>query len=89
MCNQTRYNPNVPILHVRSVPDDLYQELEKQARQSNRSLSAEVVDLLDAALREKRVRRQHGKALADIRRRRFPLRKGARTIDLLKIDRRR
>ncbi len=80
----------MPTLHVRSIPDDLYEELQKQARQSNQSLSAEVVDLLRSAVAGRKTLRTHHKALATIRRRRFVRAKGApHTIDLLKQDRRR
>lgn len=37
-------------LHVRNVPDSLYQRLRRQAEAENRSLSAELVILLDRAL---------------------------------------
>ncbi len=80
----------MPTLHVRSLPEDLYDELQKQARQSNRSLSAEVVDLLGDALQLRRARSQHKKALAAIRRRRFkPAHGSSSTLELLKEDRRR
>ena len=37
-------------LHVRNVPDDLYDRLRRQAKTQRRSLSAEVVTLLRWAL---------------------------------------
>ena len=37
-------------LHVRNVPDSLYERLRRQAETENRSLSAELVILLDRAL---------------------------------------
>ena len=37
-------------LHVRNVPDSLYERLRRQAEAENRSLSAELVILLDRAL---------------------------------------
>jgi len=77
-------------LHVRSVPEELYDELREKARDSNRSLSAEVVTLLARALEQSRAQREHHKALGSIGRRRFKPGKGApRTSDLLKEDRRR
>lgn len=80
----------MPTLHVRSVPEDLYDRLQEQARKSNRSLSAEVVTLLALALEQTRARREHRKALASIQRRRFKAGKGApATLDLLREDRRR
>jgi plasmid stability protein len=37
-------------LHVRNVPDELYISLRQIAADSHRSLSAEVIDLLDAGV---------------------------------------
>lgn len=37
-------------LHVRNVPDDLYERLRARAKLEGRSLSAEVVQLLGQAL---------------------------------------
>lgn len=37
-------------LHVRNVPDDLYERLQQEARTQRRSLSSEVVILLSWAL---------------------------------------
>ena len=37
-------------LHVRNVPDSLYERLRRQAEAENRSLSAEVIILLNRAL---------------------------------------
>lgn len=41
----------MPTLHVRNVPDELYDRLRRRASAENRSLSAEVLELLDAATR--------------------------------------
>ena len=38
------------ILHVRNVPDDLYERLKKRAAAERRSLSAEVIALLEIEL---------------------------------------
>ena len=59
----------MPILHVRNVPDKLYAQLQQQADAQRRSLSAEVITLLDWALRE--AERASTTALASIRGRRF------------------
>ena len=40
----------MPILHVRNVPEETYRRLQRVAEQHNRSLSAEVVQLLESAL---------------------------------------
>ena len=38
------------ILHVRNVPDELYERIKKRARSTRRSLSAEVLALLERGL---------------------------------------
>jgi plasmid stability protein len=80
----------MPTLHVRNVPDDLYARLRQRAAVQNRSLSAEVISLLDTALEGS------GAAQADvlerIRRRRFfePAAAGApESTSLLRADRER
>lgn len=40
------------VLHVRNVPDDLYERLRHRAEEQRRSLSAEVITLLSRALEE-------------------------------------
>jgi antitoxin FitA len=77
-------------LHVRSVPEDLYERIQNLARSRSRSLSAEVITLLYQALEEEESRKRQGKLLADIRRRRFALPAGAPdSAELLREDRRR
>lgn len=77
-------------LHVRSVPEDLYKEVQKLAEERNRSLSAQVVTMLAQAVEEEKSRKAQTKALASIRRRRFAVPKRApSSLDLLREDRRR
>jgi plasmid stability protein len=57
------------ILHVRNVPQDLYLRLKQRAETQRRSLSAEVVTLLEWAIEE--VDRASELSLESIRRRRF------------------
>lgn len=59
----------MPILHVRNVPDELYAELQRRADEQHRSLSAEVITLLDWAIGE--AERAPATTLASIRSRRF------------------
>ena len=59
----------MPTLHVRNVPESLYDRLRQRARVRNRSLSAEVVVLLDFALDESEDTQTQ--LLENIRRRRF------------------
>ena len=77
-------------LHVRSVPDDLYQRLQKLAETRNRSLSAQVIMMLTQALEDEERRRKQSKALTSIRRRRFaPPAKSPTSLELLREDRKR
>ncbi len=80
----------MPILHVRSVPDDLYQRLQDLAQAQNRSISAQVITLLYQALGEEERRQQNRIVLQSIRRRRFaPPASMADSYDLLRDDRER
>ena len=80
----------MPILHVRNVPDDLYEDIRRQAQEQNRSISAQVVYLLERAVLESpQVQRQ---VLDNIRRRRtnFPVQPGLPdSLSLLRQDRQR
>jgi plasmid stability protein len=78
----------MPILHVRNVPNELYERIRRQAQAQNRSISAEVIMLLDRALTE--TERSQDDVLANIRRRRFyrPAQAGAPdSTTLLREDR--
>lgn len=59
----------MPTLHVRNVPETLYNRLRQRAHEQNRSISAEVIVLLDYALEE--ADRTQSQLLDSIRRRRF------------------
>lgn len=75
-------------LHVRGVPEDLHERLQRLARTQNRSLGAQVVTLLYRALQKEESRKRQGKLLAGIRRRRFALPPSARdSVELLREDR--
>ena len=56
------------ILHVRNVPEELYARLQQRAESQRRSLSAEVIMLLDWAIVE--IDRSSDAALTSIRSRR-------------------
>jgi plasmid stability protein len=56
------------ILHVRNVPEELYARLKERAESQRRSLSSEVITLLERAVEEEN-RISEG-TLASIRRRR-------------------
>jgi antitoxin FitA len=78
------------ILHVRGVPDDLYEQLQVLAQEEQRSLSAQVIALLQQALDLKARRGQQADLLDAIRRRRFsPPLGAADSLVLLREDRER
>jgi plasmid stability protein len=57
------------ILHVRNIPDELYERIQRRARAQGRSITAEVISLLAQAIDE--ADNAQGDVLASIRRRRF------------------
>ncbi|GMU24916.1 MAG: hypothetical protein AMXMBFR13_49870 [Phycisphaerae bacterium] len=56
------------ILHVRDVPDELYERVRKLAQAKNRSLSAQVNTLLARAVADQEHRQSQAKLLAEARR---------------------
>jgi len=75
-------------LHVRNISPALHQRIRKLAMAEDVSLSAEVVALLDGAVRDRGMRRRHKRLLGEIRRRRFKVPEGAPgTLALLREDR--
>jgi plasmid stability protein len=75
-------------LHVRSVPDDLYKRLQQLANAKNRSLSAQVITMLEQAVEEEERWKNQTKVLTTIRHRRFkPPKDSPSTLDLLREDR--
>ena len=58
----------MPILHVRNIPERLYTRLQRRAETQRRSLSAEVITLLEWAVEE--AERTSEAALTSIRGRR-------------------
>ena len=80
------------ILHVRNVPKYMYQRLRRLASARNRSLGAEVILLLQEALRQEQARRGQTQLLANIRRGRYVYHRKLRVADsvaLLREDRER
>lgn len=85
-----RVNRKMAILHIRGVPDRMYEELQVLAQEEQRSLSAQVIALLQQALDTEARRAQQGAVLDAIRRRRFKLPTGAPdSLILLREDRER
>ena len=56
-------------LHVRNVPENLYEQIRRQAQEQNRSISAQVVYLLERVLSDNA--QAQSEILQGIRRRRF------------------
>jgi len=78
----------MPTLHVRSVPEDLYERIRQLAQLRSRSLGAQVVTMLSEALDEEEQRKDQVGALTSIRRRRFfPPKNAPSSLDLLREDR--
>jgi plasmid stability protein len=59
----------MPVLHVRNVPDSLYEQIKQLAQHSNRSISAQVITLLQRGLQDGGA--PQSEVLGSIRRRRF------------------
>jgi plasmid stability protein len=57
------------ILHVRNVPEKLYRRIQKLAEEENRSLTAEVIQLLHQGLRAREARRGAAAVIERIRQR--------------------
>jgi plasmid stability protein len=75
-------------LHVRSVPDNLYKRLQQLANARNRSLSAQVITMLEQAVEDEERRKKQATVLTSIQRRRFKAPKNApSTLELLREDR--
>ena len=60
-------------LHVRNIPDEMYQAIRTLASQERRSISAEVVILLEMALEQEDLRGRKLAALESIARQRNSL----------------
>ncbi len=54
-------------LHVRNVPDKLYKRIHKLAEEENRSVTAEVIQLLSQGLQAREARRDAAAVIGRIR----------------------
>jgi len=80
----------MPTLHIRNVPEDLYEHLHRLASSENQSLTAEVLVLLAQAVEERKRRGTQKVVLAGLRRRRFvPPANVPDSTKLLRQDRKR
>jgi antitoxin FitA len=95
LCNLLEYNSNqkeviMAILHVRSVPDELYQQLQQLAKSQNRSLSAQVVEILSQSVEREELHSKQLAILASIRLRQYtPPNDAPTSLHLLHEDRNR
>ena len=55
----------MPLLQVRDIPEDLYDELSKVAKQDNRSIAQETIVLLRNALDQKNERIKRRRAIIE------------------------
>lgn len=76
-------------LHVRGVPDELYEQVRSLATARQRSLSAEIIQLLEQALADEALREEQSALLESIRRRRYIPPEGMNSITMLREDRQR
>lgn len=77
-------------LHVRNIPERLYKRIQKLADEENRSLTAEVVQLLGQGIKLRETRREAGVTLEHIGQRAQKTRLPAtwqNSTDLLREDR--
>ncbi len=60
-------------LYVRGIPDAVYEQAQRIAQAQGRSLSAFVLQVLQQAVEEEKLRQVRSETLSSIRRRRRPL----------------
>jgi len=61
----------MPTLHVRNVPKDLHERIQALAQSRNRSMSAQVLNMLSSAVEEEELRQSRSRILSSVRSRRF------------------
>ena len=79
-------------LHVRNVPEKLYKRIQKLAEKENRSVTAEVIQLLSQGIQAQEARRSAASVIDRIqnRARKVVLPRGRTdSVDLIREDRRR
>ncbi len=78
-------------LHVREVPDRLYEKLKKMAERENRSLSSQVIQLLSEAVEWHEQQERRARAIERIRAtaKRYPLPSDPDVVQMLREDRER
>lgn len=76
-------------LHVQGVPDELYERVRNLAASKQRTLNAEIIQLLEQALASEELRAEQSALLESIRRRRYAPPEDMNSVALLSEDRRR
>ncbi len=51
---------------IRDIPDDLFTEVKEMAQTERRSINSEVIEVLDHAVQQWRIRRQRAHLLEEI-----------------------
>lgn len=83
----------MPILHVRNIPQELYDDIKLRARLERRSLTAEVIELLERGLKAPKPEFSMDEWLENARRFReelvekYGITEGASSADLIREDR--
>jgi plasmid stability protein len=80
----------MPTLQIRNFPEELLQKIKERAARNHRSLSEEVIALIELALENEEIRSKRAAALARIpknRKKAGPLPAGVDTLTLLREDR--
>ncbi|MDP9069508.1 MAG: Arc family DNA-binding protein [Actinomycetota bacterium] len=72
-------------LHVRGIPDELYEALRSAAAEDGRSISAETIAILKKALAERLVAR--AQIMLNVEQRRLQMGSGVEGVDLVKMIR--
>ncbi|NQT51129.1 Arc family DNA-binding protein [bacterium] len=77
-------------LHVRNVPKRVHDRLRKMAKEQRRSLTAEVIAILERATANEALRARRARILDEIRRERFTPPPGTPTAEeMIREDRER
>jgi hypothetical protein len=61
----------MPTLHVRNVPKNLHERIQALSHAKNRSMSAQVISMLNDAVEEDELRQGRSQILGAVRRNRF------------------
>lgn len=74
-------------IHVRGVPDELYEKVRSLAQQRKRSLTVEIICLLEQALVDESLRQEQSDLLHAIAQHRYTPPAGMESLAMLREDR--